>query len=213
MLLSLLALSKSSAVFNWNGNWDGKGEAARWDPQGLHATKRCQIVEMWECEWWSLYKTDVSVKSHLRENSPHKRLLSEERVLQVIFDGRLSGYIQCDIEVPQHLRRYFSNFPTIFKKIVVSKEHIGTLMKEYAEKENIMVQHRKMLISSFHLTIGTLITLSFLFYLKLELVCKKIHRFVQYIPKKCSDTVVFRECTTSRWKIQTRVLLPRLWNC
>ena len=30
-----------------------------------------QIVEMWECEWWSLYKTDASVKSHLRENFPY----------------------------------------------------------------------------------------------------------------------------------------------
>ena len=29
-----------------------------------------QIVEMWECEWWSLYKTDASVKRHLRENFP-----------------------------------------------------------------------------------------------------------------------------------------------
>ena len=27
--------------------------------------KGYQIVEMWECEWWSLYKTDESVKSHL----------------------------------------------------------------------------------------------------------------------------------------------------
>ena len=27
--------------------------------------KGYQIVEMWECEWWSLYKTDTSVKSHL----------------------------------------------------------------------------------------------------------------------------------------------------
>ena len=30
-----------------------------------------QIVEQWECEWWSLYKTDASVKSHLRENFPY----------------------------------------------------------------------------------------------------------------------------------------------
>ena len=30
--------------------------------------KGYQIVEMWECMWWSLYKTDASVKSQLREN-------------------------------------------------------------------------------------------------------------------------------------------------
>ena len=29
--------------------------------------KGFHIVEMWECEWWSLCKTDASVKNHLRE--------------------------------------------------------------------------------------------------------------------------------------------------
>ena len=29
-----------------------------------------QIVEIWECEWWSLSKIDASVKSHLRKNFP-----------------------------------------------------------------------------------------------------------------------------------------------
>ena len=32
--------------------------------------KGYEIVEMWECEWWNLYKTDASVRSHLRENFP-----------------------------------------------------------------------------------------------------------------------------------------------
>ena len=40
--------------------------------------KGYQIVEMWQCDWWSLYKTDASVKSHLRENFTYKRPLSEE---------------------------------------------------------------------------------------------------------------------------------------
>ena len=93
---------------------------------------------MWECEWWSLCKTDASVKSHLRENFPYKRLLSEEQLLQGIIDRQLFGYVQCDIEVPEHLRSYFLNFPPIFKNTVVSREGIGILMREYAKKENIM---------------------------------------------------------------------------
>ena len=97
--------------------------------------KSYQIVEMWECEWWSLYKTDASVKSHLRENVPYIRSLSEERLLQGFIDGRLFGYVQGDIEVPEHLRDYFSKFPPIFKDTVVSRDHIGNLMKEYAEKD------------------------------------------------------------------------------
>ena len=55
--------------------------------------KGYQVVEMWECEWWSLYKTDASVKSHLRKNFPHRRPLSEEGIMQGIIDGRLFDYV------------------------------------------------------------------------------------------------------------------------
>ena len=56
--------------------------------------KRYQIVEMSECEWWSLNKTDASVKSHHRGNSPYERPSSEEQILQGIIDGQLFGYVQ-----------------------------------------------------------------------------------------------------------------------
>ena len=149
-----------------------------------------QIVEMWECEWWSLYKTDASVKSHLRENFPYKRPLSEEGLLQGIIDGRLFGYVQCDIEVPEHLQSCFSNFPPVFKNTVVSGEDIGSLMREDAEKEIIMPQPRRMLISSFFLINSTNITPLLLFFLKRGLVCKNIPRFVQYTPRKCFNNFV-----------------------
>ena len=132
--------------------------------------KGYQIVERWECEWWSLYETDAPVKSYLRANFPYKRPLSEEQLLQQINDGPLFGYVQCDIEVPEHLRDYFSNFPPIFKNTVVSRDDIGDLMKEYTEKEGTKPQPRRMLISSFILTNVTIITPLLLFYLKLGLV-------------------------------------------
>ena len=63
-------------------------------------------------------------------------------------------------------------------------------MREYAEKEIFMAQSRRMLLSSFILTNGTIITPLLLFYLKLGLVCKKIHRFVQYTPRHCFNNFV-----------------------
>ena len=116
--------------------------------------------------------------------------MSEEQLLQGIIVGRLIGYVQCDIEVPEYLRSYFSNFPPIFKNTEISRENIGPLMRENAEKENIMPQPRRMLISSFILTNGTIITPLLLFYLKLGLICKKIHLFVQYTPRKCFNIFV-----------------------
>ena len=126
--------------------------------------KGYQIVEMWECEWWSLYKTDASVESHLRKNFPYRRPLGEEGFLQGITDGRLFGYVQCDIEVPDYLRDYFSNFPPIFENTAVSRDDIGNLMKRYAEKENIMVQPERMLLLSFILTNGNIIIPLTLFF-------------------------------------------------
>ena len=113
---------------------------------------------MWECEWWSLYKTDASVKSHLREDFHYKRPLSEEQLLQGNIDGQLFGYVQCDIEVRENLRSYFSNFPPIFKNTLVSREDNGNWMREYAEKDSINAQPGRMRISSFVLTNGTIIT-------------------------------------------------------
>ena len=170
-----------------------------------------QIVEMWQCEWWSLYKTDASVKIHLREKPPYSCPLSEEGLMQEFIDGRQLGYVQCDIEVPENQRDYFSNISPIFKNIDVSSGDIGKLMKQHAETENIMVQPRRMLISSFILTNVTIITPLLLFYLKLGVVCKKFHRFVQYTHRKClkiSFSLPWMH-DEKEMKIQISVLLMR----
>ena len=110
--------------------------------------------------------------------------------MQDIKSRRLFGYVQCDLKVPEHLKAYFTNFPPIFKNTVVSRNDIGDLMKEYAEKDGIRSQPRRMLISSFHLKNGTIITPLLLYYLHLGLECTKIHRFVQYTSKKCFSSFV-----------------------
>ena len=132
------------------------------------------------------------------EKNPCRRPLSEEQLLQGIIDGRHFGFFQCDIEVPEHLLDYFSNFPPIFKNTVVSRDGICSLMKQYAEKESIMVQHRRKLISSFIRTNGTIITPFVLFYLNPGLVCKKIYRFVQNTPRKCFNIFVLSAVNARR---------------
>ena len=110
--------------------------------------------------------------------------------MQEIKSGRLFGYVQCDLKCPEHLKAYFANFPRILKITVVSRNVIGDLMKENAEKEGNMSQPRRMLISSFHLKNGTIITPLLVYYLHLGLECTKIHQFVQFTPKKCFNSFV-----------------------
>ena len=138
------------------------------------------VTKKWECEWWSLYKTTSNVNLQIRENLPYRRLLTEQKLLEVLKKGSLFGYVQCDIEVPENLRVNFANFPPIFKNTLVSKNDIGDLMKTYAEEGGIISQPRKMLTTSFTLENGTLITPLLLFCQQLGLVVTKIHRFVEY---------------------------------
>ena len=116
--------------------------------------------------------------------------MREETLLEQRRSGKLLGFVQCDIEVPEDLRKKFANFPPIFETTNVGRHDIGLLMKDYAEKEGLKCQPRKMLISSYFLENGILITLLLLLYLDLGLVCKMIYRFVGNIPVKCFNTFV-----------------------
>ena len=152
--------------------------------------KGYNVVEMWECDWWNLYETTKCNKQHLREIFPYKRPLREESLLEQIRSGKLFGYVQCDIGVPEVLKKKFAKFPPIFKYTNVGRHDIGSLMKDYAEKEGLLCQPRKILITSHFRENGVLITPLLLFYLDLGLVCKKIYRFVEYIPVKCFNNFV-----------------------
>ena len=126
----------------------------------------------------------------MRKPVPYKRPLREKNLLEPIRSGKLFGYVQCDIQVPQELKKKFANFPPIFKNTNVDRHDIISLMQDYAEKIGLLCQPRKMLISSYFLEKGTLIFPLLLFYLELGLVCKKNYRFVEYTPVKCFNKLV-----------------------
>ena len=92
--------------------------------------------------------------------------------------------------IPEELCERFANFPPIFKNCDVGRENIGNFMLEYAEKNALLLKPQRMLISSFKLNNGILITPLLKFYLKLGLRCTKIHRFVEYTPQKCFNGFV-----------------------
>ena len=126
-------------------------------------TKGFKVFEKWECEWQRLYKTTNTVNQHIREHFPYRRSLAAEQHLQEIKKGNFFGYVQCDIEVPENLRSKFVNFPPIFKNTLVGRSDIGDLMKNYDEEERLLSPPRKMLMYSFTLQNGTLITPLLLF--------------------------------------------------
>ena len=83
------------------------------------------------------------------------------------------SFVQCKIAVPKKLKQTFCNFPPILEKISVNRKGIRKLMRRYAEDKGLMSQTPKMLISSFTLQNGTVITLLLFINLKLDVVCTK----------------------------------------
>ena len=150
-------------------------------------------------------------KKHLRESFPYKRPLREENLLEQTRSSKLFGYVQCDIEVPDEIKKKFANFPPIFKNTNIGRHDIGSLMQDYAEKEGLLCQPRKMLILCYFLENGTLITPLLLFYLELGLVCKKIYRFVDYTPVICLNKFVQSAVNARREGVKSRE--SKLWCC
>ena len=74
------------------------------------------VVKMWECEWWKLYETDLSINYYLRESTAFKPQLCHDQSLNTTKSGIILCYLQCDIRVPEHLRGKFASFSPVFKK-------------------------------------------------------------------------------------------------
>ena len=146
--------------------------------------KGYKVEEMWECDWWESFKTDDKIKNHVRTHFPYKRPLSTDSLLPKKKDGSLFGYVQCDLVVTDELKSKFAKFPPIFKNAEVGRNDFGDYKKNYAIENEMLKHPQRMLISSFKLENGTVITPLFNFYMELGLQCTKIYRFVQNSPRK-----------------------------
>ena len=147
--------------------------------------KGYKVEEMWECDLWENFKTNEKNKNLFRTHFPYKRFLSTDSLLARIKDGSRFGYVQCDLVVPDELKSKFANFPLTFKNTEVTRNDIGDYMKNYAIENEMLKHPQRMLISSFKLENGTVITPLFKFYMELGLQCTKNYRFLQYSPRKC----------------------------
>ena len=108
------------------------------------------LFEMWEYEWWRLYKITSNVLQRNQDKIHCKSSLTEYQLLEKK-EGKF---------VWLHSMRHWSNWKLetqlatvlpIFKNTLVSKNDIGELSKNYAEVEGLLSQPRKMLISRFTL--------------------------------------------------------------
>ena len=92
------------------------------------------------------------------------------------------GFVECDIEVPDHLKEYFSEMTPILKNVDNCLDDVGEFMQNYAKEHSIKdVPHCLLIGSYFGKKIG-LATPLLKLYLEHGLVITRIYTVVEYIP-------------------------------
>ena len=134
--------------------------------------KGYSVIEMYECDWRNMYKTDNIVKQHMHKSFPLQSASQRSKTFRE-YQIWKSIWFQCEFEVPKKLREVFANLPPIHRNIIVGRDDIGPFIKENAEKEGYLTQPRRMLKSSYFLENRKMVTPLLLFYLDLGLVCRK----------------------------------------
>ena len=80
-----------------------------------------EYVEMWECEFMRLNKSNKDLQTFLQSIQPplyRKTTMTEEEIVQAVLNDQIFGCIECDIRVPEDLKPHFEHveeMPPIFK--------------------------------------------------------------------------------------------------
>ena len=140
---------------------------------------------IWEKDWQALINQRPEIKVYLQQHRTYthfKKYLNQNQIIQYIQDGHLFGFVECDIEVPDHLKDYFSEMTPIFKNTEVSLKDVGQHMQEYAKEHKIKDIPRRLLIGSYFGKKIGLSTPLLKWYLNHGLVISHIYTVVEYIP-------------------------------
>ena len=140
---------------------------------------------IWEKDWQALLTQRPDLKSYLSQHRTYthfKKYLSQDQIIQYIQDGHLFGFVECDIQVPEHLKEYFSEMTPIFKNVDVCLDDVGEFMQEYAKEHSIKDVPRRLLIGSYFGEKIGLSTPLLKWYLEHGLLITRIYTIVEYIP-------------------------------
>ena len=72
------------------------------------------FVEKWECQWREKIQQKCDIKKFMRADFPFECPLDSKALISQIRSGKLFAYVQCKLQVHEHLMERF-HFFSIFK--------------------------------------------------------------------------------------------------
>jgi hypothetical protein len=143
-----------------------------------------QVCSIWECEWRRHVDQTSDIKTFLkifyRKAFGEQHGMNPSTILNKIIDGRLFGFVECDISVPDHLEFKFSEMPPIFKNFELSRDHLSDHMRQFAEKNDHLNRPQRSLIGSMKGDKILLFTDLLRWYLEHGLKVTRIYQIIEY---------------------------------
>ena len=115
-----------------------------------------------------------------------RRNQKESDLLSAVKDGKVFGYLVCDVVSPPEVIQKMIDFPPVFRKTTITDEHLTDYMKCRIKQERPGLKgfSRETLIQCFTATDHLLMTPLAKFYISKGMILKNVTKFVQYIPAK-----------------------------
>ena len=105
----------------------------------------------------------------------------QDEIIQNVLNDKLFGFFEVDIEVPEQLRKHFSEFCPLFVISEVPEEQIPQHMKDYKiNTGRKMIKNNKKLLGVMKAEKILLYSPLFKWYLNHGLQVTKIHRYISY---------------------------------
>jgi hypothetical protein len=144
--------------------------------------------EMWDHDWLRQRDMFRFMLEHDFYHPMHFEKLDEKTILANILNGKLFGFLRCDIRTPESYKEHFSEFQPIFKNIDLSLDNCGSqYMQEFAREMNVKSTPQKTTIASYFGDDQLISTPLLVWYLQHGLEVTHISELIQFRRSKCFD--------------------------
>ena len=144
-----------------------------------------RLKVIWECQWSAAVKSSREIRTFLSAYNAityggFRDGMSVNNILERVKDGRLFGFVECDVSVPEDKVDYFSEMSPVFKNVDLSREHLSPHMSEFAKQFGFLKQPQRYLVGSLRGDKILVFTELLRWYLEKGLTVTRVYKVIEY---------------------------------
>ena len=166
----------------------------------LRSIPNFQVFHIWECDFNDFLEESLNSKPDTTRRQYLDSIIPKtirtgckirvDKILDMILSKKIFGVVECSVSVNPAFRKYYDEFPPVFKHASIKLSDLSGVMYDYGRKKKLMSQPRNMLIPSMFCEGGVFISPAITWFLRENIKHNAeairvydIKNFIEYIPK------------------------------